>query len=224
MRGRVVTHAYLQPSPLTPETSPANFYTYIYSLVFVCCQPGRIAIIASTLSLARLPGSSKRLAPLSLLILLLLGFSLPATAQLAGQMRTGPTHQDWQVLCEQTPQGGENCFISQAIADEEGDPVMQVSVGRVDAESVIVIHLPLGLDLRYGILLEIGQNLQRELPYQVCLPEGCRVVGRADDEILAAMRAGRTFEVVLVPFGANQPVVIQGSLMGFTAGYRAVTQ
>lgn len=182
-----------------------------------------MAIITSKLLPRRLR-SLRPLLPTGLLIVLLLALSLPVTAQLGGQMRTGPTHQDWQVLCEQTPQGGENCFISQAIADEEGDPVMQVSLGRVDGESVIVIHLPLGLDLRYGILLEIEENLQLEMPYQVCLPEGCRVVGRADNDLLAAMRAGRNFNVVLVPFGAEQPVAIQGSLMGFTAGYRAVTQ
>lgn len=148
----------------------------------------------------------------------------PLWAQAEGQVRTGERFQDWQVLCEQVPGGAEGCFISQAIVDEDNEPVMQVSVGPLEGETAMVIYLPLGIDLRPGILFQIGDRLQREFRFQVCLPQGCRVIARVDEEMLAAMRAGTTYQVAIRPFGTEQIGVLEGSLMGFTAGLRAVSR
>jgi invasion protein IalB len=147
----------------------------------------------------------------------------PLGAQTSDSVRAGATHQDWQVLCEDTPTG-ENCFISQAIIDEDGEPVMQVSLGRLERENVMVIYLPLGLDLRPGILFQVDDKVAREFPFQTCLPNGCRVVAPVDEEMLAAMRAGSAFVVGIKTLGSDRVGVIEGSLLGFTAGFRAVTQ
>jgi invasion protein IalB len=149
--------------------------------------------------------------------------ALPLGAQTLDQVRPGATHQDWQVLCEDTTTG-ENCFISQAIVDDEGDPVMQISLGRLEGDNVMVIYLPLGLDLRPGILFQIEDKVRREFPFQTCLPNGCRVVAEVDEEMLTAMRTGSQFVVGLKTLGSDRVGVIEGSLMGFTAGFRAVTQ
>ncbi|AGA33007.1 Invasion associated locus B family protein [Thioalkalivibrio nitratireducens DSM 14787] len=158
-----------------------------------------------------------------LTIAALVAAPLAATAQLDGPVRPGPTHQDWQVLCEDGP-AGENCFITQTTVDEDDEPVMQVSVGILEGSPAIVIHLPLGLDLRPGVLFEIENQVQREFPYQTCLPNGCRVLAPIDDEMLQAMRAGVTFRVGVVPVGAERIGVVEGSLMGFTAGFRAISE
>lgn len=147
----------------------------------------------------------------------------PASAQLGGEVRPGPTHQDWQVVCEDTPTG-ESCFITQAAVDEDGEPVMQISIGVIDGERVMVIHLPLGLDLRPGILFQVGDGLQREFPFQTCLPNGCRVIARVDQEMLAALRGGTSFRVGVKTVESDRAAAIEGSLMGFTAGFNAVTQ
>lgn len=149
--------------------------------------------------------------------------SLPIGAQTLDQVRPGATHQDWQVLCEDTPTG-ENCFISQAIIDDEGEPVMQISLGRLEDDNVMVIYLPLGLDLRPGILFQVEEKVRREFPFQTCLPNGCRVVAPVDEEMLTAMRTGSQFVVGIKTLGSDRVGVIEGSLMGFTAGFRAVTE
>lgn len=142
---------------------------------------------------------------------------------MGSELRAGATHQDWQILCEAGP-GGETCFISQAASDDTGEPVMQIMVGRLDGENVMVVYLPLGIDLRPGMLFQIGDTVQREFPFQTCLPNGCRVITRVDSEMLAAMRAGTTFLVGVLPLESDRVAVIEGSLMGFTAGFREVTQ
>jgi invasion protein IalB len=142
---------------------------------------------------------------------------------LGGDLRPGAKHGDWQVLCEDTPVG-ETCFITQAAADEEGEPVMQVMLGRLEGENVMVVYLPLGIDLRPGILFQIGDTLKREFPFQTCLPNGCRVVTRVDDQMLAAMRGGTNFLIGVKPLETDQVFAIEGSLMGFTAGYSEISR
>lgn len=158
-----------------------------------------------------------------LFLSLFLFLSAPALGQLGGELRPGATHGDWQVLCEDTPVG-ETCFITQAAADDSGEPVMQIMIGRLENETVMVVYLPLGLDLRPGILFQVGETLQREFPFQTCLPNGCRVVARVDPEMLAAMRAGTTFRIGVRPVETDRIAVIEGSLMGFTAGFREVAE
>lgn len=127
------------------------------------------------------------------------------------------------MVCEDTPTG-ESCFITQAAVDDDGEPVMQVSIGVIEGERIMVIYLPLGLDLRPGILFQVGDALQREFPFQTCLPNGCRVIARVDQEMLAAMRAGTTFRVGVKMVDSDRVAAIEGSLMGFTAGFNAVSR
>ena len=171
--------------------------------------------------------NTRRIPRLALLVALcsavwVLG-SPPVAAQTLEDVRPGATHQDWQVLCEDTPTG-ENCFISQAIVDDAGDPVMQISLGRLEDDNVMVIYLPLGLDLRPGILFQVEDKFRREFPFQTCLPNGCRVVVQVDEEMLTAMRTGTQFVVGIKTLGSDRVGVIEGSLMGFTAGFQAVTE
>jgi len=160
-------------------------------------------------------------APLFLALFLFL--AAPALGQLGGELRPGAKHGDWQVLCEDTPVG-ETCFITQAAADDTGEPVMQIMVGRLEGDNVMVVYLPLGIDLRPGMLFQIGDTFRREFPFQTCLPNGCRVVARVDADMLAAMRAGSNFLIGVRPLESDRVAVIEGSLMGFTAGFRAISQ
>lgn len=164
------------------------------------------------------------LAASATLALLLLFASIPASSQQpAGELRAGAKHQDWQILCETTPEG-ETCFITQAAVDQSGEPVMQIMVGRLEGENVMVVYLPLGIDLRPGMLFQVGDTLRREFSFQTCLPNGCRVVARVDAEMLSAMRSGNKFLVGVKPLEADSVAVIEGSLSGFTAGFRAVSE
>jgi invasion protein IalB len=102
--------------------------------------------------------------------------------------------------------------------------VMQVMLGRLEGENVMVVYLPLGIDLRPGILFQIGDTLHREFPFQTCLPNGCRVVTRVDDEMLAAMRGGTNFLIGVKPLETDRVFAIEGSLIGFTAGFSEISR
>lgn len=156
-------------------------------------------------------------------LLLMLFGTAPASAQLGGEVRPGATHQDWQVICEDTPTG-ESCFITQAAVDEQGEPVMQISIGVIEGDTVMVVYLPLGLDLRPGMLFQVGETLRREFPFQTCLPNGCRVVAQVDSEMMTALRGGTTFRVGVKMLESDRVAVVEGSLMGFTAGFQAVSE
>lgn len=156
-------------------------------------------------------------------LLLMVFGTAPASAQLGGEVRPGPTHQDWQVICEDTPTG-ESCFITQAAVDDQGEPVMQISVGVIEGDTIMVVYLPLGLDLRPGMLFQVGETVQREFPFQTCMPNGCRVVAPIDSEMMTAMRGGTTFRVGVKMLDSDRVAVVEGSLMGFSAGFRAVSK
>jgi invasion protein IalB len=109
------------------------------------------------------------------------------------------------------------------VVDDQREPLLQISIGRFDEEVVMVMYVPLGLDLRPGVLFQVDERLRREFPYQTCLPRGCRVVAGLDSEMQEAMRAGNRYRVGVIALGADQIGVIEGSLTGFTAGLRAIT-
>jgi invasion protein IalB len=127
------------------------------------------------------------------------------------------------VICEDTPTG-ETCFITQAAVDDQGEPVMQISIGVIEGDTIMVVYLPLGLDLRPGMLFQVGETLRREFPFQTCMPNGCRVVAQVDPEMMTALRGGTTFRVGVKMLDSDRVAVVEGSLMGFTAGFRAVSE
>ena len=140
--------------------------------------------------------------------------------------KDGEVFQDWRVRCAEDPPNvaAGGCFIFQSVvSNETKQPVMQIAIGFLpegDAPAV-VITLPLGIRVAPGVLLQIDENEAVKLPFERCLPEGCKVQFRLDQQNMAAFKAGVAGKLAFQN-GAGRNVTLPFSLKGFTAAIASI--
>lgn len=133
------------------------------------------------------------------------------------------THGDWEVVCAEF--GGERqCQMRQGLdlTSEEGSGrVLEVALSVLeDGARFMEIVLPLGLDVRPGIVLQVDSREEFNAPFLTCVQQGCVAGFLVSDEQFAAMRAGQVLRVGFRPFNADRVFVVESSLRGFTAASR----
>lgn len=134
------------------------------------------------------------------------------------------THQDWVSVC-QTVEGVERCHMAQTLEmeTEQGrNRLLEATIGRVAGANVLQLVLPLGVDLRPGIVMRIDEGKEFTAPYLMCMQGGCTVAIQLDDSLLQAMRAGLKGYVGFRPFNSEQTLVLEMSLRGFTRASNAI--
>jgi invasion protein IalB len=153
----------------------------------------------------------------SLLGLLLGGASVHA------QEFQSTMHGDWEVVCAEF--GGERqCQMRQGLdlTSEEGTGrVLELALSRLeDGSRLMEVVLPLGLDVRPGIVLQVDERDEFNAPFLTCVQQGCVAGFLVDDATFAAMRAGQLLRIGFRPFNADRVFVVEASLRGFTAASR----
>lgn len=143
-----------------------------------------------------------------------------AKATITAPSMTRSTYQDWQSLCVQ--QDAETlCDISQTlqVERENGQTVtaLRATVTKRDGVFVMELALPLGLDLISGVVLQLDNAKDIKLPFATCIDRGCAALADIDAALLARLQRGRVMKVAFRPFGQEQAVVIEVSLLGFTS-------
>lgn len=132
-------------------------------------------------------------------------------------------YDDWQVRCLQstTP---KQCQMTQLVNNPNSNaPIMRVILEyppQIDTAAMAFL-LPLGTRLIPGMQINVGGGEPIRIPFQVCLPNGCRANLRVDDALLSRLKQGTEYTITLIgPRGEkiNLPV----SLMGFTAANNAI--
>ncbi|MEE3214730.1 MAG: invasion associated locus B family protein, partial [Pseudomonadota bacterium] len=109
--------------------------------------------------------------------------SLMALSPLAAAQSTGnagpavntETFQSWEVNCPVNRADGA-CSLTQLVDGADGEPVLRVVVGnpaQLDS-SAMTFLVPLGVRLAPGLQLQVDSNQPVGMPYQVCVPQGCR--------------------------------------------------
>jgi invasion protein IalB len=131
------------------------------------------------------------------------------------------TFGDWEVRCAPD---GEDCFMYQLALDDQQNPVAEVSLLRLpageQAVAGITVVTPLGTLLPPGLGLQIDTNEARQYPFAWCSQVGCFSRFGLDEASVNTMKRGRAGRMTLLSVGApDQPVVLDLSLMGFTAAY-----
>lgn len=151
---------------------------------------------------------------------------LPAAAH-----TTEPTAQDfddWRMVCE-TVEKQQRCRAFQRLSIKQGgnSQVMLIaSIGYIeDGKSrvpTLRLTTPLGVILPAGLTVNVDKGEKENLPYHVCLPDGCMTEIGLSDKGIADMKKGRAMHVVYRAAGIKQPVAVQVSLKGFTAAHNAL--
>ena len=133
-------------------------------------------------------------------------------------------YQDWVGVCVDI-QGQERCGIQQTLnmeSDQGNARLMRASVNLMDNQLVMQLLLPLGIDLRAGIVMQIDEGEEFGAGFLTCVQEGCLVAFPLDETRLAAMRAGSVTKIGFRPFNTNETLVLEMSLMGFTRASQSV--
>ena len=169
--------------------------------------PGRIAALLASafvaLMLAALPAAH----------------AVGADDDADGPSVTRTQHRDWQSVCSSRPGGDVVCIIQQALQVElpDGQPLgMLATVSLAGDSYVLEIAMPLGLELRAGLVLQIDSGAETPLPVATCVPQGCAAVMELDAGWMDGLRQGQILRLGFQIFGLEQTNVVEFSLAGFT--------
>ncbi|WP_018937819.1 MULTISPECIES: invasion associated locus B family protein [unclassified Thioalkalivibrio] len=166
---------------------------------------------------------------IALLALLLAGLAAPGAAQDMGQpgqpqqpVQQEPettVYQDWEVACIDTP-NGERCQMQQTlqIQDEQAQGLfLQATIRREGDQHVIEVLVPLGVDLRPGIRMQVDDaGEEMDAGYVTCVQQGCVAGRELNDSQMSSLRGGQALTVAFRALHQEQPFVFDVSLMGFT--------
>ncbi len=142
-----------------------------------------------------------------------LSFSLPAFAQTQ-------TFGDWAKQCEKAG-AGERCYLIQTVKAGER-PIMVIIVAYSPKRDRVaaMIDMPLGMHIPTGLKINAAGSA-KPLPFEQCLPTGCRAILSLDDATIEVLKSGtdasitgrgRDGEDVQVPISSN----------GFKAAFEAL--
>ena len=150
----------------------------------------------------------------------------------AGMHTTNPLHgkvfKNWVVQCETAPNSQkESCFATQSqISAENKARILKFSVGPFGPkkEWVAVAILPLGIALSKGVAFRVDEQPQVRMQLQQCTNEGCVASVALDKKHLASMKTGTVLNMGMVPFGSSKTLVINVSLIGFSAAMSTLSR
>ena len=135
---------------------------------------------------------------------------------------------DWILRCESPAEGKSDvCYLNQTLNMTKGKAkgrLLDVKIGTFGEgkDFFALLMLPLGLNLQAGAALQIDDAKQVPLAIQTCTKAGCRSIVKMTDELLAGFRKGVKLKIGFIPFPGKRTVVVEASLIGFTAAYKAL--
>ncbi|MFW2586998.1 invasion associated locus B family protein [Sagittula sp. SSi028] len=139
------------------------------------------------------------------------------------------TFQDWSLQCVAVQgQEDEVCQMYQLLTDEQGSPVAEVSMfklqggGQAVAGGTFIVPLETLLPQKLSVSVDGAQA--KRYDYSFCAQAGCYArIGLTSADV-AQFKAGAKAEVTIVPaLAPNQKVTVPMSLSGFTAAYEATS-
>ena len=135
---------------------------------------------------------------------------------------------EWDLSCIKAQQGEDPCAIVQILKGNQGDPIAEVSIGRLPEGGAAVawanVIVPLETLLQAQLALSIDGAPRKLYNYHHCLPVGCVAQLGLSQGDIDAMKAGTkaTFSLVPARF-PDQVLEMEMSLSGFTSGYDTLT-
>lgn len=182
--------------------------------------------------------ANRRIGPLLIVALSLCLQPLQGNAQNQNEnLRAGKKYQDWQAVCEKMPVPGQEgqaasappdtevCFIVQGATHEQsGEQISQVAIGNTPNTNEpfiqVRINPKVGIFVRAGLELRVGEGEPLRFNYEFCGPRGCQATSKITQALLESLRKGR--DAAISMHNGRQVVKIPVSLLGFTAGYASL--
>lgn len=141
------------------------------------------------------------------------------STQVSAQDAAAPAPAPWGTICTSESRTSDlQCLLEQrVVASDSGALLAAVSVRPTpgQADPVLVVQLPVGLYLPAGLIVAVDGTSIESLPFQTCDAQGCYVGAPAKPELINAMKAGQTLELVIQD-QSQREIKIPVALAGFT--------
>lgn len=157
-----------------------------------------------------------KLVQASLFSLLILSTTASAAANIQGQR-----FQDWGGNCQTLTQG-RHCYLEQVLQDGE-QKVMVTVIGYKPGEKLpsMAFELPPNIHLATGFSLSMNQTTIIRFKGR-CTQQRCTASFQLSAQILQQFQRGQTAQLSYLSTPHKRPVNLPLSLMGITAGLKAL--
>ncbi|MAW08398.1 MAG: invasion-associated locus B family protein [Halobacteriovoraceae bacterium] len=160
----------------------------------------------------------------------LLDLGTPTEAALSvGQRYSKEKFGDWDLACVHTQTDNDPCSLLQVLLDDEGGPVAEVTMFRIDnssgglAVAGATVIAPLETLLPAGLTISVDGAPGKRYNFSFCSNAGCVAQIGLTEADINAFKQGKEAIFSLRPAPSPDKVVsVAMSLKGFTAGYNAV--
>lgn len=154
-----------------------------------------------------------------------LGEDVASIPQL-GERYSKETFEDWELACIRTEADEDPCSLLQILLDNQGTPVAEMSLFRIDnggeAAAGATIIVPLETFLPGQLTISIDGAPGKRYNFTFCNPIGCVAQIGLTDRDIEAYKRGKAATLQLVPAPApDQVISLPLSLAGFSAGYES---
>lgn len=155
------------------------------------------------------------------------GLDLGQEGPRAGEQFVKEEFGDWDVSCIKAQEGDDPCAIVQVLEGNNGDPIAEVSIGKLPEGGAAVawanVIVPMETLLQAQLALSIDGAPRKLYNYHHCVPVGCIAQLGLSQGDIDAMKAGTkaTFSLVPARF-PDQVLEMDMSLSGFTSGFDAL--
>ncbi len=144
----------------------------------------------------------------------------PAAAASPAGVPTNVEHiGDWFLLCPADGANKEKCVVQQQLRTPDNKQIVFVWTMHTDDKGLVhvVWQMPGGLDMRHGMLLDIGDGKPKTVPFSSCDSQSCAVAAQLVPEYLGKIEAATTISATVLPAAANaQPVRLGLSAKGLS--------
>ncbi|KOR30177.1 hypothetical protein TI04_06850 [Achromatium sp. WMS2] len=103
----------------------------------------------------------------------------------------GRDQPDWATNCETT--GKKRCYLIQSVfLEETKQPIARIAMRYEGRDFLVLTTVPLGVDLPSGVKLNVNNQTDIDVPYQVCDQYGCHGGKIVPRSTIWALRSART--------------------------------
>lgn len=158
-----------------------------------------------------------------------MGTDVNAGERKAGQAYVAEVIGAWEQKCIHVPDAEQDpCQMYQLLKDENGNPVAEISLGKLPDGSPAVagatVIAPLETLLTQQLTIGVDDGSTKRYPFRFCAQMGCVAnIGFTAEEV-SGFKKGAKAKVVIVPAAApKQQVNLTMSLEGFTKSFDALS-
>lgn len=136
-------------------------------------------------------------------------FAEPSGIEKSGRIQN--SNAQWGLNCD--PQ--QRCELAISLKDQNG-PISHILIYEVGQKKLLEYLVPLRVNLQKGITLLVDRKKRFETKPLYCDTAGCVGYSPLSPDLLSALRAGKTLELVFQAINDKQVYALPFTLSGFT--------